>query len=88
MTHKHQWSDTNRAELVARATCGVTAVRSRPFSRFAVFAWRGDGLYNLRDAIGAGFTESLIKQSIAYALVCFRQNQGLYRNVVSGRIGK
>jgi len=30
------------------------------------------------------YTESLIKQSVAYALECHKRNRGLYRDVVNG----
>ena len=33
-----------------------------------------------------GYTERLIKQSIAYALECHKRNRDLYRRVMSGRI--
>ena len=33
-----------------------------------------------------GYTETLIQQSIAYALICHHHNQGLYRDVMRGTL--
>lgn len=34
-----------------------------------------------------GYTESIIRQSIAYALICHARNRGLYQRVMRGSVG-